>query len=139
MSNKRLSTIHRQEPHASGRPAGRSWTPLAVTLGADLAAAVGWLVGRLLLGGLPLAGMNSVGLPQVVLVTTVAGLLAWLTSRFFPQTFRVLAVAVATLSLAGPLTSAKGGSAAVLVSLHIIVAGVLIVGLASRHGVEPDV
>jgi hypothetical protein len=120
------------------RPRGR-----AVVAAAAVAAALGvWLVAVPLLGVdlqvQPNGGpAQAVGAGQVVAASLTAALLGWAVLALLERrTARALtvwtlgAVAVLLLSLAAPLTAARTASAGiVLVTLHLTVAAVLIVGL----------
>ena len=112
--------------------------PAYVLALAVAAAALGWWTGYALLGHAPQAGDQPVSLGQAATAALVAGLLAWVASVVFRRRWRPLALTAACLSLAGPLTLARGSSAAVLMGLHLVVALVLILGLSHvrRHHIQ---
>ena len=124
-------------PPGPGRAARRT---LAV-VGAALAAAVVW-AGAVLLLDVDLRvdvgdGPQTVGLGQVLGMSLAAGLLGWLLlaalerrGRRPVQVWTAIALAVALLSLVGPLTAGvTTGTRVVLVLLHLVVAAVLVPAL----------
>ena len=126
----------RTASRAAPRPRGR--TRGAAVLAAAAAAAAGWAI------TVPVAGValevdmggqtQAVGLGSVVAVSLAAGGLGWalltvlerLTRRAV-SVWTGIAVAVAAVSLVGPVTSASSAAAAaVLAGLHLVVAEVLV-------------
>jgi hypothetical protein len=95
----------------------------------------------------PLAGVRisvhdqEVGVAQVAIVSLLAGLAAWvlfavldrLTSRSTPI-WTVIAATVLALSLTGPLGATSTAAGITLACLHLLVGGVIIVGLRSSAG-----
>ena len=137
-----MTTSLSADPRSSTTASRRRRSARALTvLGATAAAAAAWLVAQ------PIAGVDlsvsmdgrtqPVGLASVVGVSVAVGLLGWALLALLEFRIRraapvwtAVAVAVAVLSLAGPLTSAVSGAAGVvLAGLHLLVAAVLIFGL----------
>ena len=134
MTTSTSTRVPTAAPSSRRRRAARALAVLA----ASAAAAALWVL------AVPIAGVDlavhmdgrtqSIGLASVVGVSLVVGLLGWALLAVLESRTRraigiwtVVALAVAVLSLAGPLTSAAtGGAGAVLVGLHIVVAAVLI-------------
>lgn len=126
--------------HTGTRTTGRAITVAAATAGALLIWAVNdpW-------AGVDLAvhqgtGIRRIGPTAVAVAALLAGLAAWTllgllerTVRHPARTFRIIALTVLLLSLAGPL---GGGvdttSRMVLLSMHTTVAAALILGLPGR-------
>ncbi|MFG1891157.1 DUF6069 family protein [Micromonospora sp. NPDC049051] len=84
---------------------------------------------------------RHIGPAAVVVAALVAGLAAWgllalleRTVRRPARTFRVIALIVLVLSLAGPLGSGVGSSRLVLLGMHLTVGAALIIGLPRRRG-----
>jgi Family of unknown function (DUF6069) len=115
----------------------RSARALAV-LGATAAAAAAWVVAGPVAGTDLEVSMNGrtqpVGLASVVGTSLAVGLLGWALLALLESRTRraaalwtAVALAVAVLSLAGPLTSATNAATGfVLAGLHLLVAGVLV-------------
>ncbi|WP_214409531.1 DUF6069 family protein [Sphaerisporangium fuscum] len=125
-------------PTASGRTGARRAITVA---GAVVAALALWgLTGPV--AGIDLAArlgeaVQPVGPAAVVAASLVAGLAAWgllaVLERLVRRPRRVwtiVAVVVLVLSLAGPLGAADTGSMLALAGMHLVVAAVLIYGLA---------
>lgn len=81
--------------------------------------------------------VQTVGLPAVVVATLVAGLAAWgllavLERRAAKpaRLFVIIALVALVLSMGGPLGGRTGAAKAVLVSLHLMAALILVPGLA---------
>ncbi|MEU8107814.1 DUF6069 family protein [Nonomuraea muscovyensis] len=85
-------------------------------------------------------GTQTVGPALVAVVSLLAGLAGWaflaVLERWLSSPGRIwaiIAVAVCALSLLGPLGSAVGAAATlVLILLHLVVGAVLVLGLARR-------
>lgn len=128
-------------PQSPGSPPAVSWRSITtVSMAAALCATVAWvIVGPLT--GTDLAvhdglGARDVGVVSVVVSTlligaTGGGLLRWWQRRSTAGTRRwsILAVIVAVLSLLGPTSADTLHVGMALVSLHAVVAVVVIVGL----------
>jgi len=123
------------------RRTGRAITVAAGAVGALLLWAVNdpW-------AGVDLAvrqgtGIRHIGPVAVVLTALIAGLAAWgllalleRTTRHPARTFRIIAVAVLVLSLAGPLGSGVDTTSRfVLLGMHTTVGAALILGLPGRR------
>ncbi|TDC95576.1 hypothetical protein E1292_39195 [Nonomuraea deserti] len=117
---------------------------LLTVIGASAAALAGWVL-AVPVAGIALTvrmggGMQQVGPAAVVVASLLAGLAGWallaVLERFASRAGRpwtIVALAVLALSLLGPLGSAAGTTATlVLVLLHLIVGAVLVPGLARR-------
>ena len=117
------------------RVPARSAVP--VIAGAVLTAVLVWFA-AVVLGGVDLrvamgGDRVAIGVGSVVVAAAAAGLLGWgllavlaRGGRRGVAIWRVVAVVVLLLSLGGPLSSATGAAAAVLVALHAAVAAVLV-------------
>jgi hypothetical protein len=89
---------------------------------------------------------QHVGPVAVVLTALLAGLAAWgllalleRNGRHPARTFRIIAVIVLLVSLAGPLGSGDGlGSKLALLAMHLTVGAALIIGLPGRRGCRID-
>ncbi|MET7335830.1 DUF6069 family protein [Nonomuraea sp. NPDC005650] len=118
--------------------------PLLTLVGAPAAALAVWALAVPLAGTILTvrmgAGTQTVGPVSVVVASLVAGLAGWALlaalERWAPRPGRVwtiTALVVLALSLTGPLGSAVGAAATlVLVLLHLVVGAVLVPGLARR-------
>ena len=117
-------------------------TPVTAVLGATAAAVAIWVVATLAGADLtvsfgPGQQIQKVTVVNVVVAALVGSLAGWgllaLLRRFTTKAraiWTVIAIVAALLSLAGPLsTIASAGTKAWLVSMHLAVASVLIVGL----------
>ena len=116
---------------------------ILTVVAAVIAAVVVWVIARLVLGhDLTVTQPGSdasttIGPAVVVVASLVLGLIAWgvlaLLVRFTGHARRiwtVIAVIALLLSLAGPLSQADGtGTTIALVLEHLVVGGVLILGL----------
>lgn len=130
----------------TARRTGRAITVAAGAAGALILWAVNdpW-------GGIDLAVRQGgtrqhIGPVAVVLTALLAGLAAWgllalleRRGRRPVRTFRIIAVVVLLLSLAGPLGSGDGlSSTLVLLAMHLTVGAALIIGLPGRRGCRDD-
>lgn len=131
----------RSSSSANAGPGRRRLLRAGAVAGAAAAAGLVWVL------AVPVAGVDlavrmgeqvqDVGLGAIVGTALAAGLLGWALlavlesrSRRAVGVWTAVALAVLVLSLAGPLTSAvTGAAAAVLVALHLAVAGMLIPAL----------
>jgi hypothetical protein len=133
---------------AAGRPRRRVTGRRALTVGlAVVAAVLVWAVAGPIAGAdLTVksgGGTQQVNGIDVALAALVASLLAWalralldkLTRRPGPV-WTVSATIALLLSVVGPLSATHAGAMAVLALLHLLVAGILIVGL-SRPATRP--
>ncbi|RCK68574.1 hypothetical protein DT076_15175 [Desertihabitans brevis] len=118
---------------------------LLVLPAAVAVAALVWTL-AVVVGGLALtartgAVVQTIGLGSVLAAAAVAGSAGWAVASLLTRVSRrartvwtVLACLVAVLSLAGPLTAGTTpGAVAVLVLLHLVVAAVVVPGLAPRQ------
>ncbi|MGR6913801.1 DUF6069 family protein [[Actinomadura] parvosata] len=130
----------------STRPARTRARRLLVVIGAPVAALAGWglavpvggadLTARMGAGTEP----QAVGPVAVVVASLLAGLAGWallaVLERFTPRAARIwtiVALIVLALSLLGPLGSAAGLAATlVLTAMHLAVGAVLVNGLPRR-------
>ncbi|OII13222.1 DUF6069 family protein [Curtobacterium sp. MCBA15_008] len=111
---------------------------IAVILAMSAAGAC-WAIGTVAMGHEPDAGGATIGLAQVLIVTAAVGLVAWasraVVARWASRWGRAWLLATAgigAVSLIGPLTLARDGSAPTLLLLHVAVAAILCAGLAGR-------
>lgn len=135
------------DPVGPDHPALKPVRRVVVVAAATVAALLVWAVGRGFLGHPPSVagsgGNQSVGVLNVVLVAVVVGVLANVAVAILDRyagdrrwSWPVLAGGVGLLSLLGPLSQARGGSAVVLVGIHVAVAACLLIGLrpTARRG-----
>jgi Family of unknown function (DUF6069) len=118
--------------------------PLLAVIGAPAAALTAWAL-AVPLAGTTLSlragdGARTVGPVSVVVASLLAGLAAWVLLAILKRsvahpgrTWAIIALAVLALSLTGPLGSAVGAAAVlVLMLMHLVVAAVLALGLMRR-------
>lgn len=141
MSKRRSLRRHRADCTHTGAPRSVSWRAIATVTGtATLCAIIAWaFVGPI--AGVTLAvhdgaGAREVGVVSVIVSTVLiaaAGgvLLRWWQRRSSNGTrnWSILALAVAVISLLGPTGADTLPAGMALVSLHAVVATVVIIGL----------
>jgi ribose/xylose/arabinose/galactoside ABC-type transport system permease subunit len=122
-------------------------TRRALTVAGAAAAALAVWAMTHSIGGTQLAvrsggSVHEIGAAVVVLTALLAGLAGWGLLAWFERatgrpyrTWRLVAVAVFVVSLAGPLGGVGTGARLALAAMHLVVATVLIAGLpvAGRH------
>jgi Family of unknown function (DUF6069) len=121
-----------------------SWTTDGlVAVGAAGLASVGWATARM--GGVDLAvrsgsGTSNVSLASVVVVALVAGIAGAMLLRLLERrtasglrVWTIVAAAVWALSLSGPLSARSLAAGGVLAALHLLVGGVVVLGLRHAH------
>lgn len=112
--------------------------------GAAAAALAVWAITRSI-GGTELAvhsgdSVREIGPAAVVLTALLAGLAGWGLLAWFERVirrpyraWRLVAVAVFVVSLAGPLGGVGTGARLALAAMHLVVAAVLVMGLPARR------
>jgi hypothetical protein len=112
---------------------------LLVILGAALAASAAWLIAHGV--GAQLAvhqgdAVQPVGLPAVIVVSLIVGLLGWALLAVLTRTLRrgrlvwtIVASGVFLVSLLGPLSGVDGATMGWLALMHTAVAAIVIIGL----------
>ena len=135
--------------HASARsPMPRfgvlSTRRMLTVAGAAAAGLAVWAITRSI-GGTELAvrsggSVREIGPVVVVLTGLLAGLAGWGLLAWFERStqrpyraWRLVAVAVFVVSLAGPLGGVGTGARLALAAMHLVVAAVLILGLPAAH------
>ncbi len=123
------------------RPARGSWHDDLPVAGVA-AGAAGALWGAAWAAGIALdvhagSGTQPVGLVSVlvtaVVVTLVGGTaLRVLSRRRRRRWWKVVALGVLTLSMLGPLSAASAAAGLVLATMHLVVGGVVVIGLPRR-------
>ncbi|TDE51527.1 hypothetical protein E1295_18155 [Nonomuraea mesophila] len=144
-----MNTSTNTPAHASSNTSTNNTTKTALrrpltVVGASAAALAAWVL-AVPVAGIELtarmgAGVDQVGPAAVVVASLLAGLAGWallaVLERFTARGGRiwtVVALTVLGLSLLGPLGSAVGTAATVvLLLLHLVVGAVLVPGLARR-------
>ncbi|XVV14767.1 DUF6069 family protein [Actinoplanes sp. CA-131856] len=123
-----------------------TWPGRAITVAAGAAGSLLLWAVNVPWGGLDLAvrqggGTQQIGAAAVVATALVAGLAAWgllalleRKARHPVRTFRIIALVVLLISLAGPLGGGEGlHSKLVLLGMHLTVGIALIAGLPGRR------
>lgn len=77
-------------------------------------------------------GLVSVVVTSVLVTMTAGGLLRVLSRRRRRRWWKVVALGVLSLSALGPLSAATAAAGLALATMHLVVAGVVIVGLPRR-------
>jgi ribose/xylose/arabinose/galactoside ABC-type transport system permease subunit len=123
----------------------RARTRRALTVAGAAAAALAVWASTRSIGGTELAvrsgdSVREIGPAAVVLTALLAGLAGWGLLAWFERAirrpyraWRLVAVAVFVVSLAGPLGGTGTGARLALAAMHLVVAAVLVVGLPARR------
>jgi len=122
---------------------------VATVATAAVAGLLGW-IGLRAAGADLVAGTTTVGAADVAVASVLAGTAAWIAAHLLGRhasrprtTWVLLSTTVLSASMLGPIYSAPGLTAVVLMGLHLAVGGVLVGGLATtlpyrRSPAEPQ-